>query len=121
MRLLLEPAQPVIFLKATEESPLGAGYASGAVVDLCTVQERSDPCLIVWAKPAIPVIPIAGVEADPSKLIVYGVEKGTKNVSGQVVKNRVAVVGIHAWGYNAITEAGEKAFKAGIEWALEEE
>jgi hypothetical protein len=81
---------------------------------------RKDPCLIVWGKPTIPVIPIAGVESDSTRLIVYGIEKGTTNASGLAIKNRVAIVGVHAWGYDVLTEAGVKVFKAGIEWVLEE-
>jgi hypothetical protein len=117
---ILEPAQPVVFLDEAEGHPLGAGYTAGNVVELGKVLLRKDPCLIVWAKPTIPVIPIAGVESDPAQLIIYGIEKGTTNASGQVIKHRVAVVGVHAWGYDVLTEAGVKAFKAGIEWVMEE-
>jgi hypothetical protein len=115
---ILEPAQPIIFLEGADESPLGAGYTAGTVIELGTVLLRKDPCLIVWGKPTIPVIPIAGVESDPTQLIVYGVEKGTVNASGEVIENRVAMVGLHAWGYKYITEDGAKVFKAGIEWVL---
>lgn len=116
---ILEPAQPIVFLKGAEESPLAAGYSPGTVIELGTVLLRKDPCLIVWAKPTIPVIPIAGVESDPTRLIVYGIEKGTENASGEAIKNRVAVVGLHAWGYKVITEDGAKVFNAGIEWVME--
>jgi hypothetical protein len=117
---ILEPAQPVIFLNGAAGHPLGAGYTPGTIVELGTVLEREDPCLIVWAKPTIPIIPIAGVESDSTQLIVYGIEKGTTNVSGEAIKNRVAVVGVHAWGYDVLTEAGVKVFKAGIGWILGE-
>jgi hypothetical protein len=116
---ILEPAQPVVFLEGAEDHPLGAGYSAGTVVELGTVLDRKDPCLIVWGKPTIPVIPIAGVETDPTQLIVYGIEKGTINASGQAIQHRVAVVGVHAWGYDVLTEAGTNVFKAGIEWVLE--
>ena len=117
---ILEPAQPVIFLDKASDHPLGAGHTTGTVVELGTVRLRKDPCLIVWAKPTIPVIEIAGVESDPTRLVVYGIEEGTTNASGESIKNRVAVVGVHAWGYDVLTEAGVKVFKAGIEWILEE-
>ena len=117
---ILEPAQPVIFLNGAAGHPLGAGYTPGTIVELGTVLERKDPCLIVWAKPTIPIIPIAGVESDSTQLIVYGIEKGTTNASGEAIKNRVAVVGVHAWGYDVLTEAGVKVFKAGIDWVLGE-
>ncbi|MFO7656685.1 MAG: hypothetical protein R6W78_06425 [Bacteroidales bacterium] len=115
-----EPAKPVVFLDKAANHTLGAGYAPGTVVELGNVLELENPCLIVWAKPTIPIIPIAGVESDPTQLIVYGIEKGTKNAFGEAIKNRVAVVGIHAWGYDDLTEAGVKVFKAGINWILEE-
>lgn len=116
---IYEPAEPVVFLEGAADHALGAGYAAGTVVDLGRVLVRKDPCLIVWAKPSIPVIPIAGVESDPAQLIVYGIEQGTKNATGQTIKNRVAVVGVHAWGYDVLTDAGVKVMKAGIEWVLE--
>lgn len=116
---ILEPAQPIVFLDEAAGSPLAAGYSPGTVIELGEVLERKDPCLIVWAKPTIPVIPIAGVASAPDQLIVYGIEKGTTNAAGQQIKNRVAVVGLHAWGYKYITRDGENVIKAGIEWILD--
>jgi hypothetical protein len=116
---ILEPARPVVFLKEAMKHPLAAGYTPGTVVELGAVKGPK-PCLIVWGKPTIPVIPIAGVATDPSRLVVYGIEKGTRNASGDLIQNRVAVVGIHAWGYDDLTEAGKKMFQAGIEWILSE-
>jgi hypothetical protein len=116
---ILEPAQPVIFLDGSANHLLAAGYSPGTVIEMGTVLDRKDPCLIVWGKPSIPVIPIAGVESDPSQLIVYGVEKGTENVFGEIINNKVAVIGVHAWGYDVLTKDGIKVFKAGIEWILE--
>ena len=118
---IYEPAEPVVFLKGAADHPLGAGYAEGTVVDLGTVLVRKDPCLVVWAKPVIPVIPIAGIESDPEQLVVYGVEKGTPNVSGQSIKHRLAMVGVHAWGYDVLTDAGVDLIKAGIDWVLEKD
>jgi hypothetical protein len=118
---IIEPAQPVIFLATAAGHPLAAGYNPGTVVELGAVSDSVGPCLIVWGKPTIPVIPIAAVEADSTQLIVYGIEKGTTNATGEAIKNRVAVVGVHAWGYDDLTEAGVKLFKAGIEWILEED
>ena len=117
---IYEPAEPVVFLEEAEEHPLGAGYKKGTVIDLGTVLLRKDPCLVVWAKPTIPVIPIAGIESKPDELVVYGVEKGTRNADGTVIKHKVAVVGVHAWGYDVLTEACKKVIKAGIKWVLDE-
>lgn len=59
---ILEPAQPVVFLDGAANHSLAAGYTPGTVVELGTVTDRKDPCLIVWGKPSIPVISIAGVD-----------------------------------------------------------
>ena len=117
---IYEPAEPVVFLKGSAEHPLGAGYTEGTVADLGTVLLRKDPCLVVWAKPDIPVIPIAGIESHPEQLVVYGIDKGTRNISGQVVQHRVAMIGVHAWGYDVLTDEGVNLMKAGIEWILDE-
>jgi len=114
---ILEPAQPVVFLPGAKAHPLAAGYAPGAVVELGEVKAPK-PCLLVWGQPSIPVIAIAGVQKDPSRLAVYGIEKGTKNVAGDVIQNRVAVIGVHAWGYDDLTEDSKRLFKAGIKWIV---
>ena len=116
---IIEPATPVVFLESGESHQLAAGYTPGTQVELGNILDPKDPCLIVWAKPSIPVIPIAGVAADSTKLVVYGIEKGTKNALDEVIKNRVVVVGVHAWGYDDLSEAGLKLFKAGIDWVLD--
>lgn len=113
---ILEPAKPVVFLSSAAGHPLAAGHASNQVVEFCEVREVKDRCLLVWGKPTVAVIPIAGVAADPSQLMVYGIEKGTKNTFGEAIRNRVAVVGVHAFGYQTLTDSGVKAFRAAIEW-----
>lgn len=118
---IYEPAKPLVMLKGAADHPLGAAYAEGTVFDLGAVLVRKDPTLVVWAKPTIPVIPIAGIESSPDELVVYGVEKGTQNAEGTAIKNRVAVVGLHAWGYDVLTEAGKDLITAGINWILEDE
>lgn len=114
---ILEPAKPVVFLEGAKGHPLAAGHAPGTVVELGEVK-MPKPCLLVWGQPTIPVIAIAGVQNAPSRLAVYGIEKGTQNAAGDVIPNRVAVVGVHAWGYDDLTEAGKKMFKTGIEWIV---
>jgi hypothetical protein len=115
---ILEPSQPVVFLDSAKNHPLAAGYAPGTVVDLATVEQESQPALLVWGQPTIPVIAIAGVQSDPTRLAVYGIEKGTVNAKGETIGHRVVVIGTHAWSYDDLTESGEKVFKAGIEWIL---
>lgn len=117
---ILEPAKPVVILDKAADHPFSAGYQPGTVLELGNVLLRKDPCLVVWAKPTIPVIPIAGLESDPSKLVVYGIEKGTQNALGTELKNRVATVGIHAWCYDVVTEDGVNLVKTGIDWILDE-
>jgi hypothetical protein len=52
--------------------------------------------------------------------MVYGVEKGTLNTAGEPIQHRVATIGIHAWCYDNLTQAGEDVFKAGMQWVLAE-
>ena len=58
------------------------------------------------------------MSTDPSKFILYGVEKGTLLVDGEVTQNRAACFGLHEAGYPFITEAGYKFLKAEIDWIL---
>jgi hypothetical protein len=115
---VLEPSQPIIILDSAKDHPLAAGFAPGTVLDLATVEDEPQPALLIWGKPTIPVIAIAGVKSDPTQLAVYGIEKGTLDATGGKIQNRVVVVGPHAWAYDDLTEAGEALYKAGIEWIL---
>jgi hypothetical protein len=117
---IYEPGKPIVFLPEAKDKPLAAGYAPGTVVELGKMTTKKE-CLIVWGKPTIPIIPIATVENKPEEMVVYGIEKGTKNTSGETIKNRIATVGAHAWCYNHLNESGIKLLKAGIKWVLEEE
>lgn len=110
---LIDPA-PIVFFENADGHPLAAGFSPGSTATLCAGKHY------VWSTPTIPVIKIAGLESDVSKLLVYGVEKGTENVAGDTIDHRVALVGVHAFGYNSLTEAGVKLFQAGIEWVLAE-
>ncbi|MGD9202802.1 MAG: T9SS type A sorting domain-containing protein, partial [Chitinispirillia bacterium] len=103
--------EPIKIMDAGKDHPLAAGIAPGTVTDVCEVG-------IVWNTPSIPVISIACLASDESKMMVYGIEKGTKNAVGDEIKNRVAMFGIHAFGYSSLTENSVKLFKAGIEWVL---
>jgi hypothetical protein len=117
---ILEPSQPIVFLEGAKNHPLAAGYAPGTVVELAKVENEKQPALLVWGHPSIPVVAIAGVESDPAKLAIFGIERGTTNVTGGKIPHRVAVIGTHAWGYDDLTESGEKLFKAAIEWVVQE-
>jgi len=117
---ILEPAHPVVFLEGARGHDIASGHAPGTVTELATVEKEAQPALLIWGRPGIPVIAVAGVKSDPTKLAVYGVEKGTLNAKGEKIPHRVAVIGIHAWGYDDLTPAGEDVFKAAIEWILKE-
>ena len=112
---LYDPARPIVFLDGGAGHPLAAGYTPGTVVDLGT-----NACISMWGKPSIDIIPIAGTEGNTSQLVIYGIEKGTQNMYGDTINHRVAVVGIHAFCYNVLSQAGVDTFKAGIEWILKE-
>lgn len=116
---IVEPGKPVVFLDKVKNHPLAAGYAPGTVVELGLLDTRQD-CLIVWGKPSVDIIPIASMESNPEELVLYGIEKGTKNTSGYIIPNRVATVGMHCFCYRSLTESGIKVMKAGIEWILED-
>jgi hypothetical protein len=111
----VEPPEPVIFLEEGNGHPLAAGYTPGTVIDLCSTSD-----LLVWGQPTIPVILIAGLESDPSRLLVYGIEAGTINIFGTTIENKVAMIAVHAFGYETLTEDAVNLYKAGINWILTE-
>lgn len=115
---ILEELVSVVFLAGAAGHPLGAGYSPGTVVEFGSrgIQE----CLSIWGTPTMETVKIAGLQSNPEMLMIYGSEKGTLNAAGEAIKHRVATIGIHAWCYDNLTEAGEKVFKAGIEWVLAE-
>ena len=104
--------QPCLIVDETAH-PMAAGFAAGDTVQLCTEG------LIVSAMPTIDVIPIAGLLSDPTLLVVYGVEAGTELTDGSVTEHRAACVAVHEWGYESMTEDGDKIYQAAIAWILE--
>jgi hypothetical protein len=116
---MLEKLVSVEFLDAAEDHPLGAGYAPGTVVEFGSKGKRT--CFSVWGTPTVDAVPIAAVDGESEKLMIYGIEKGTLNAAGDAIQHRVATIGIHAWCYDNLTKAGEDVFKAGIEWVLGEQ
>ena len=98
-------------------SPLAAGMAEGTVFDLCS----DAAALIVPTIPTVDVIPIAALQSDPAKLMVYGVEKGTILTDGSISGNRAAGVHIHEFGYLYLTDAALDLYKAALEWVMETE
>ena len=80
------------------DSPLAAGFATGATVTLITDVTNG---AIVASYPKIPIIPIATLASNTADTMfcVYGIEAGTHNVKDSVITHRVGVVGINATGY----------------------
>ena len=117
---LYHPGDTAQILDSVGDHKLAAGYAPGSDVDFGDFSSN-DSCLMTWGAPTIDVIPIAAMKDNMQHLVVYGVEKGTVNSHGEVINNRVSVVGTHAWCYRAeyIGEPMKNFIKAGIEWILE--
>ncbi len=91
---------------------LAAGFTGGATVTLVTAG------YVIASVPQIPIIPIAVLTSDETKQVIYGVEAGTQNVLEDTIQSKVAVIGVHAEGYETITDDAWKFFQAGIDWVL---
>jgi hypothetical protein len=113
-----EPTVPSVILNAAENHALSAGISTEESFSFGT-SGRKD-CLLVWTKPAVEVTAIAAVASNPEQIVVYGLEKGAKNMAGEAISNRVATIGTHAWCYDNLSDSSEELFKAAINWVLEE-
>lgn len=109
------PPEPVQIVDNTGH-PLAAGFSAGDLVDL--TKPTTDEIFIVGSVPQIPIIPIAGLSSDPTKLVIYGIEAGTVNAVGDTLLNRVATIGLHEFSYGLITDDAVKLIKAGMDWVL---
>ena len=105
----------IIFLNESNGHPLAAGHAPGTTIELCSTDD-----ILAWCQPTIPVIPIAGLESDPTVLLVYGIEAGTPNIYNDIIENKVAMIPVHSFGYETLTEDAMNLYKAAIEWILTE-
>ena len=106
--------EPVMIVDNTG-NPLAAGYKDGDIVDLV-----ADPAgLMITTVPTIDVIPIGVLDSDPSKSIIYGIEKGTTLTDGSITENRAVCIGIHEFGYSSMTDAGFEFIHAAINWVTE--
>ncbi|MBN2410230.1 hypothetical protein JXQ31_00975, partial [candidate division KSB1 bacterium] len=106
---------------------LAAGFANGAELDIVTGSDKTQ--LLTYCVPEVDYIPIAVLSEDPTKAVVFGVEKGTALFldDGSAIdptvlsENRAAAVCIHANANNFITEDAYKLMDAGIQWILGED
>ncbi len=107
--------EPVLIVDNTNH-PLAAGHAEDDLIDLVT-----DPAgFIIPTIPSIDVITIGVLESDPTKSIIYGIEKGTETTDGYITENRAVCIGIHEYGYASMTEAAFEFIHAAINWVTED-
>ncbi len=104
--------------------PLAAGFATGSTVSILSKLDGSNS--LTWGIPEVEFIKIAKLKVDPTKWIVFGVEKGTDlfTNAGQkdgslLQKTRIAMVGIFAANNKNISVDGYKLIEAGINWITE--
>ena len=98
--------------------PLAAGFIMGDRISINDGGGVNED--LIKQEPIIDsVIPVAVSTSDPDGMIVYGVEAEGQTVNGVDIKNRAAVCGYHANGYEGINENGFLLLKAGIDWVTE--
>jgi hypothetical protein len=102
--------------------PLAAGYATDTELTLVTDSGNSTDYL-TYTKPSVDCIKVGVLSADPTKVVVLGVEKGTvlynkaDTKDGSLVSNaRCAAVGINANANKFMTDDAKKLIQAGITW-----
>ena len=108
------PPEPVKIVDETGH-PLAAGFNAGDEFSL--TKPTTEEIFIVGSVPQIPIIPIAAMSSDETKLVIYGIEAGTQNAVGDTMVNRVATIGLHAFSYDGfLTDEALKLIKAGADW-----
>ena len=110
------------------DHPLAAGIPTGTEVIIASGTNDPNGSILTYSVPGIDYIPIGVLSADPTRVVVMGVEKGTvlynaENVAdgSMVSESRCAAVGINATANDFITDEGFQLIQAGIQWILEEE
>ena len=109
-----------------ENHPLAAGFETDDVIELAT--GTIDVNIYNWAAPQVDHIPIAVIEDEPSKEVVFGIEKGTVLYNAENVKDgslvsesRCVGYGVHHTAAGFITDDGWNLMDAAIRWILEED
>jgi len=104
--------------------PLAAGYTAGTTLDFFS-DVTNGTYTYATPDPSVQVIPIAALASDNTKLVCFGVEKGTAVFNSDGVNDgsvkttaRYAAVGINATSYNILTDHAWKMIAAAIEWVL---
>jgi hypothetical protein len=107
---------------------LAAGLETDAVIELATGTNVAEGNIYSWAVPQVDHIPIAVLESDPTKLVVFGIDKGTVLYNAPNVKDgslvsecRCVAYGVHHSAAEFITDDGWNLMDAAIRWILEEE
>jgi hypothetical protein len=110
------------------DHPLAAGFPTGTEIMLASGTNDPNGAILTYSVPQVDHIPVAVMSADPTRVVVMGVEKGTvlynaENVAdgSMVSESRCAAVGINATANDFITDEGFQLIQAGIQWILEEE
>ena len=108
--------------------PLAAGLETNDVIELASGTNVTDGNIYSWAAPQVDHIPIAVLENEPSKEVIFGIEKGTVLYNAQNVKDgslvsesRCVAYGVHHTAAGFITEIGFSLMDAAIQWILEED
>ena len=106
--------------------PLTAGLETGDVIELAS--GTKDVNIYNWAVPQVDHIPIAVLENDPTKEVLFGIEKGTVLYNAPNVKDgslvsekRCVGYGVHHTAAGFITDDGWNLMDAAIRWILEED
>ncbi|MBN1781220.1 T9SS type A sorting domain-containing protein [bacterium] len=109
------------------DHPLAAGFSTGTDIIVCDGTNDPNGSILTYSVPQVDHIPIAVIAAEPERVVVMGIEKGTSlynaenvNDGSWVSENRVAAVGINATANDFITEEGFQLIQAGINWILED-
>jgi len=102
--------------------PLAAGFATDTELILVTDSGNAIDFL-TYTKPSVDFIKIAVLSADPTKVVVLGVEKGTTLYNKADTKDgslkskaRCAAVGVNANANKYMTDDCKKLIEAGINW-----
>lgn len=107
---------------------LAAGLKTGDVIELASGTNDTDGDILSWAVPQVDHITIAVLDNDPSKEVIFGIEKGTVLYNAQNVKDgslisesRCVAYGVHHTASFYITDIGFSLMDAAIQWILEED
>jgi hypothetical protein len=91
--------------------PLGAGLPAGPV----TI--TTSPADLSWGLPAASAVRIATVAGDPTRVVIYGYEKGAALIDGTPAAGRRVNSGGTDNSFVQLNADGLKLFDAAVDWA----